>query len=39
MNLPGTAAGNWGWRLPQPLQAGGVLAQRLAALTVATGRS
>jgi 4-alpha-glucanotransferase len=39
MNLPGTAAGNWGWRLPQPLQAGGALAQRLAALTLVTGRA
>ncbi len=39
MNRPGTANGNWGWRLPQPLLADGALAQRLAALTVATGRA
>jgi 4-alpha-glucanotransferase len=38
MNRPGTASGNWGWRLPRPLPAGDALAQRLAALTAATGR-
>jgi 4-alpha-glucanotransferase len=37
MNLPGTTEGNWGWRL-RPGQLTKQLAQRLRALTEATGR-
>ena len=36
MNVPGTAEGNWGWRLAE--QPSAALARRLRELTWATGR-
>ena len=38
MNLPGSQAGNWGWRFDWPMVAADV-APRLAALTAASGRT
>lgn len=38
MNLPGTAEGNWGWRLPHPGMLTETLAGRLAELGALSGR-